>query len=189
MRTTEIPVRASIALARLAGIPRDLQLQTVANDSFSESDNAFMLPVTATISENTSLMAPESTQVDAETQQDVLSAAQTGGMTPWERIDGWLTKKRHPWSWLGTQLGYSDQQIGNWKSRGVPPKEYENIAIALGESMDWIVGRGPARGEDLGALTAMAIKVAQEFDTIPDPKNQLDAFAKIVTIITKHRGL
>ena len=110
-------------------------------------------------------------------------------MTPWERIDGWLTRKRHSWSWLGKQLGYTDQQISNWKSRGVPPKEYESIAVALHESMDWIVGRAPPRGEDPGTLTAMAVKIAQEFDTIQDPKAQLDAFAKIITVIAKARGL
>ena len=146
MRLTETPVSNSMALALLAGMPRDLQLQTVANDSFSESANAFMLPAAVTISEKTSLIEPESTQTDAGTQQNVLGADQTCAMTPWERIDGWLTKHRRPWAWLGAQLQYTDQQIGNWKGRGVPPKEYENISLVLGESMDWIVGRAAARG-------------------------------------------
>lgn len=187
MRFTEMPVSASTALARFAGIPRERQLQTVANDSFSAPDKAFMLPAATTTSENTSFMTPESTQSVGETPHVVLDASQTGAMTPWERIDGWLKKYRHPWTWLGEQIGYTDQQMGNWKTRGVPAKEYEQIAVVLHESMDWIVGRAPPRGEDPGSLTPMAIKLAQEFDTIPDMKRQLDAFAQILTIIVKHR--
>ena len=60
--------------------------------------------------------------------------------------------------------------------------------MVIRESMDWIAGIGPARSEDPMQLTAMAIKVAQEFDTITDLKGQLDAFAQIITIITKTRG-
>ena len=111
--------------------------------------------------------------------------------TPWERVDRLLKQRKLTWSQLAIQIGYAkhpDQVVNNWKVRGLPLKEYEPIAVFLRESMDWIAGIAPPRSEDASKLTAMAVKVAQEFDTINELSGQLDAFAKIVTIIAKIRG-
>jgi hypothetical protein len=67
----------------------------------------------------------------------------------WERIDAELQRRRlkhlSPSSWPGLRelIGASRQTTTNWKSRGVPPKEYTVIAGALGWTVDQLVGAEP----------------------------------------------
>lgn len=61
----------------------------------------------------------------------------------WNRIDKELERRRKSWAWLYSTLGYDRQRVNNWRRRGVPPKEHQAIAEALGRTVDWV-----AKGDD-----------------------------------------
>jgi len=106
----------------------------------------------------------------------------------WLRVDAELKARGKGWPWLRDRLGYSDGRVGNWKSRGIPTAEYANIALAMDESVDWVSGLAPPKRQDPDKLTAMARKVAFEFDTITDDEARLTAFAKVISAIASVRG-
>lgn len=112
---------------------------------------------------------------------------QHGGMDAvWERIDAELRKRRKTWPWLAKQLGHENRtRIYNWKTRGVPAAEYAGIAVALGESVDWVAGMAPARAASGADPSPMATRIALEFDQIKDAGAQLDAFARIIAVIAR----
>ena len=62
------------------------------------------------------------------------------------RIDAELARKGQTDAWLARQLGIERAAIANWRRRGVVPKgRYDEIAVALGQTADWLAGRAPAR--------------------------------------------
>jgi len=102
------------------------------------------------------------------------------------RIDAELARKGQTDAWLARQLGIERAAIANWRRRGVVPKgRYDDIAVALGQSADWLAGRAPVRETDSAALSPMALRIAQEFDRITDPQKQLQAFATCIQTITR----
>lgn len=102
------------------------------------------------------------------------------------RIDGELARIGQTDAWLARQLGIERAAIANWRRRGVVPKgRYDDIAVALGQSADWLSGRAPSRESDPLALSPMALRIAQEFDRITDPQKQLQAFATCIQTITR----
>ena len=107
----------------------------------------------------------------------------------WDRLDAELKRRKKNWSWLSTRLGYSRARCANWKVRGVPLAEYPALAVAFGESADWVAGVAEPRGSDGAEPSPMAARLAQEFDAIGDSAAQLDAFAKAIAIITRARGI
>lgn len=106
----------------------------------------------------------------------------------WQRLESELKRRKKSWAWLAGQLGYSRARCANWKVRGVPVGEFPALAVALGESVDWVAGMAPARTTAGAEPSPMAARLAAEFDQITDPAAQLDAFAKAVAIITRARG-
>lgn len=102
------------------------------------------------------------------------------------RIDGELDRLGQTDAWLARQLGIERAAIANWRRRGLVPKgRYDEIALALGQSADWLAGRAPARGTDSATLSPMALRLAQEFDRITDAQKQLQAFATCLQTITR----
>jgi len=102
------------------------------------------------------------------------------------RIDSELARLGQTDAWLARQLGIERAAIANWRRRGVVPKgRYDDIAVVLGQSADWLAGRAPSRETDLTALSPMALRIAQEFDRITDPAKQLQAFATCIQTITR----
>lgn len=61
-------------------------------------------------------------------------------MTPWQRIDNELTRRRLGWQWIANGLGFDIQRVHNWKARGVPAMHFRAIADLLGKTIDWIEG-------------------------------------------------
>jgi phage repressor protein C with HTH and peptisase S24 domain len=61
-------------------------------------------------------------------------------MTPWERINAELLRRHSGWQKLANHLNFDIQRVHNWKSRGIPSKQYRSIADFLGQSIDWIEG-------------------------------------------------
>lgn len=59
-------------------------------------------------------------------------------MTPWERLDAEIARKRSSWSSLAAQLDVKKQAVGNWKARGIPAKHMRAAAAFVGKSMDWL---------------------------------------------------
>lgn len=122
-------------------------------------------------------------------QHAVNAYADTAAMDGvWQRLDAELKRRGKSWAWLAGRLGYSRARCANWKVRGVPMAEFPALAVAFGESADWVAGAAPPRSSALAEPSPMAARIAQEFDSIPDAGAQLDAFAKIVAIITRARG-
>lgn len=56
--------------------------------------------------------------------------------TTWDRITDLLTRRGKSWAWLGREIEVSDQDIHNWKIRGVPTSRYEAIAESLNVKVD-----------------------------------------------------
>lgn len=96
-------------------------------------------------------------------QQDVFTGRETAGMpkkshpaakeaaTPvWDRVSTELERRGKRPSWLVLELKTSAQRIQNWTTRDIPPAAYFEVAAAMGESVDWIVGLKPPkwRSED-----------------------------------------
>jgi hypothetical protein len=108
----------------------------------------------------------------------------------WVKIDKWLTANHQSWAWLGQQIGgLSPGRMGNWRRRGVPASQYSAVAAALDESTDWLLGLAEPKGVDPYRLSPMALRLAQEFDGIRDERQQLDAFAQIIALIARMRGI
>lgn len=77
----------------------------------------------------------------------VSTYAETSGMadTVWYRIDRELQRrlglhlKPGSWAALGAMINQTSQTTTNWKTRGVPPKRYAEIAQALGWTMEQLL--------------------------------------------------
>lgn len=75
----------------------------------------------------------------------------------WERVDAELQhrKAKHlapaSWSALGRLIEASRQTTTNWRTRGIPPKEYVALAGALGWTIDQLVGVGQESEPDATA--------------------------------------
>lgn len=52
-----------------------------------------------------------------------------------ERICG---NKEDAAPWLYKTLGYEKQRVFNWGKRDIPPREYVNVAAALGKPLEWV---------------------------------------------------
>ena len=59
-------------------------------------------------------------------------------MTPWERLDAELARKRSSWTALAKSLGATKQTVGHWKSRGIPAKNMRAAADFVGRSLEWL---------------------------------------------------
>lgn len=59
-------------------------------------------------------------------------------MTPLERLDSELARRRITWDSLAKALGTSNQNVSNWTKKGVPVKHYRKIAEFIGKSLDWL---------------------------------------------------
>ena len=59
-------------------------------------------------------------------------------MTPWERLDAELAKRRISWASLADALGTTKQAVGHWRTRGIPPKHMRGAAEFVGQTQDWL---------------------------------------------------
>lgn len=104
----------------------------------------------------------------------------------WLRIADELKRKKRSWSWLASRMNYSAERVGNWKTRGIPAASHADIAVALGVTVDWLIGVGSA---DAGREPSpMAMRIAWEFDRIQDEAAQLSAFIHIIGVIARASG-
>lgn len=99
----------------------------------------------------------------------------------WARIDAELQRRKAkhliPGSWasLGAAIDASRQTTTNWKSRGIPPKEYAAIAGALGWTVDQLLGheaedvaRAPVDASPApGDLSARLAQLMSDIATTP----------------------
>lgn len=107
----------------------------------------------------------------------------------WQRIDSELKARKKSWAWLYNELGYNRARVHNWKARGVPRAEFASIAVAMGESVDWVAGLGEPKRRSDGPLPPMATRLAREFAAIKDPQRQLDAYTECLNVIVRARGI
>lgn len=98
----------------------------------------------------------------------------------WVRIDEELrqrkAKHKVPGSWaaLGARIGASRQTLWNWKTRGIPPKEYAALAGTLDWTVDQLLGHDAgdeARSADEpqvpGDLSARLAQLMSDIATTP----------------------
>jgi hypothetical protein len=95
--------------------------------------------------------------------------------------------------WLADALStpdavYTIQRVQNWTTRGLPRKEFPAVAVALGESSDWVAGLAGPKRTDVDRLSPMAVAIAREFDAIEDDGRLLETYTKVITLIARARG-
>ena len=81
----------------------------------------------------------------------------------WSRLEAELDRLHRGPQWLADELGCSVQRVVNWRSRGVPPSAYADIARVLGWSVDRLVNG--ERAAD--SLSRDALALAEAFDALP----------------------
>lgn len=59
-------------------------------------------------------------------------------MTPWERLDAELARRRTSWTSLAEALETTKQAVGHWKTRGIPAKNMRAAAEFVGRSLEWL---------------------------------------------------
>lgn len=117
-------------------------------------------------------------------------------MTPWERLDAEIARKRSSWSSLAAQLDVKKQAVGNWKARGIPAKHMRAAAAFVGKSMDWLEFGEDDDEVDQSAASVpvdqpapkrehtMGIDLANLFDQLPDDRAiRADIFVRCYQII------
>jgi hypothetical protein len=77
--------------------------------------------------------------------------SESADMTPWEVIEEALAHMRPVRSlqWLADEIKVSIQVVVNWRTRGVPPRRYRDVAAALGITIDQLEGVEPLPWERL----------------------------------------
>lgn len=107
-------------------------------------------------------------------------------LTVWDRITKALKERGKTQAWLADQLGIKPGAIGNWKRRGiVPAAKFPDIALVFGESIDWVAGTAEPRGVKIDDFSAMALRIAQDFDKLKTAEARLDAFARCISAISR----
>lgn len=94
-------------------------------------------------------------------------------MTPWEVIEEALLHKRpvRNLQWLADQLGTTIQVVVNWRTRGVPPRRYRDIAAALGLTIDQLEGVKPLPWERQSTeLSPQVARIAEDINQLPPPQ-------------------
>lgn len=103
----------------------------------------------------------------------------------WHRIDRELTRRKDArlspskWADLARKLDTTNQVVHNWKTRGVPPKEFPSIAAALGWTVDQLIGQEEAPDlvvKEGPATYHVQIKTSQAIDADPREPELLAAF-------------
>lgn len=59
-------------------------------------------------------------------------------MTPWERLEREILRKRKSLKGLSEATGASRHSINHWKTRGIPARHMRTCAEFVGRSMDWL---------------------------------------------------
>lgn len=102
------------------------------------------------------------------------------------RVRAEVERQGKTMDWLAAQIGVQPPAVSMWRTRGVPRSQYPGIAIALGQSVEWVMGEAERAADR--PLSPMALRIAREFDAIQDPTRQLDALARCLTAIGRVRG-
>ena len=66
-------------------------------------------------------------------------------MSPWDRLDAELARKRSSWTSLADVLGTTKQAVGHWKTRGIPARSMREAAEFVGKTRDWLEFGDPSQ--------------------------------------------
>lgn len=169
-----------------AGMPRLRQLQTRWRPPFENFSNSasFAGPPRASMMALSACMGPNVHGPLTSCQLSVAAPVHNLFMATdpvWARIDEELRRRKAkhmvPGSWaaIGTRIDASRQTLWNWKTRGIPPKEYAALAGALDWTVDQLLGheaeevnRAPVDAPPVpGDLSARLAQLMSDIATTP----------------------
>jgi hypothetical protein len=105
----------------------------------------------------------------------------------WERVAAELERRGKGIQWLADRLNTSVQAVQNWTTRGLPGRRYADVAAALEESADWIVGLAPPKWRrtkqeptERDQLSPAAVAIGVAFDRMN--ADQQESFLKLLEV-------
>lgn len=118
----------------------------------------------------------------------------------WAHVDHELERRRHQhqplarWSELARVLHTSSQAVHNWKVRGIPAKEYQPIAAALGWSVAHLLSEDvaePASSAPTSVPSTFQLSdreraLVEAFRDLPEDE-QDDTYVRIVSRVRRLR--
>lgn len=92
-------------------------------------------------------------------------------MTPWMRVDKFLTASGKGWSWLAGELGIEKiQRVNHWKNRGIPAKFHADIERILKKPPGWVMDTLSPYAPP-SSLSQSAKDLGALYDLIPQSDN------------------
>lgn len=104
-------------------------------------------------------------------------------LRPVDRALQWAADKGWNQSEFAKQLGVAPANVTNWKARGLPPEQFEQVALVLGCSVDELLGREP-----YPALSEAAVATLTEM-TAANRQAQLLSLEADEMWLPKHEGV
>lgn len=105
----------------------------------------------------------------------------------WARVAAELDRRGRGIQWLADELDTSVQRVQNWTTRGLPGRLYVQVAAALGESADWIVGMAEPKWKaaktepsERDRLSAAGVAVGAAYDRMTPA--QREQFIKLLEV-------
>lgn len=124
-------------------------------------------------------------KIDAISQQKDDAVENKIGVEIWERVIDEMHRRRLPIAWLQRKLNCSRQVTSSWGRRGVPGYRYEQLAEALGWSIDRLVtgddkSAGPATTSE---LSPKAHNLARTFDALASEDARRRVYALMMQML------
>lgn len=123
--------------------------------------------------------------------QNIFAVAENQEMSPIERIDAELSRRKLKWASLMLALGVTKQSVSNWRRDGLPAKHYSKIDEFFGMPYGWVeLGVEPAMTSKTmlenspARLQSVLVTVGAMFRMIPE-NEWADALLDVSTTLQK----
>jgi hypothetical protein len=163
-------------------------------DSLRTDARADKLPTALTPSskaEMCSIAAPMVHAACSSRQQGVLGAVHTAFMDPeadpvWRRVNEELDLRGRGWQWLADKIDSTIQRVQNWKTRGIPSRAHQDVANALGWTIDRLLGvTGPA---DVDVPSKDEVALLRRYRRLKSEKDRAAVVAYVDGLLAATRG-
>jgi len=115
-------------------------------------------------------------------------------MTPWERLESELVRKRKSLSALAKSLGVTKQALGHWKTRGIPAKYLRPAAAFVGRPLEWLEfddlneAHAVVSEPENAPTTAWAIDLGAQLDSLSSLDARRAAYLECSGIIQRAKA-